>query len=124
MEDRRRNTYIGLAVIALVALAIVALPSGGDFTRFVSDALQAAFLAAIAVSVARLYRSQSMWLSALSDRDRGILYGAGAIATLTIVADERWREIGNGGRVAQWCIVGACAFAAYWVWRESKRYSY
>lgn len=124
IERDRRRTYIGLAAVAIFALLIVVLPSGGDFVTFISAALQAAFLAAIAVSLARLYRSQSMWLSGLSDRDRGVLFGAAAIAVLAIAADERFRSIGSGGRLLEYGIVIACGFAAFWVWRESRRYSY
>lgn len=124
MEDRRRNTYIGIGIILVIALVIAAAPSGGDFQELVSSSIQAAFLAAIGVSVARLYRSQSMWLHALSDRDRGILYGAGSIAVLAIVGDERFKSIGSGGSLIKWGIIGACLFAAYWVWRESRKYSF
>ena len=123
MSDRRR-TYFGLLAIAVVALLIVVLPSGTKLVDFVSNSIQAGLLALIAISVARLYRSQSEWLSALSDRDRGLLYGAGSIAILAWVADPHFASLGANGRLIEYAIFAVCAYVAYWVWRESKRYSF
>jgi len=122
MSDRRR-TYVGLLAIAVVALLIVVLPSGGTLVVLIGSTLRAGFLAALALGGARLYRSQSEWFSALSDRDRGLLYGAGAIAVLTYVANLSFLVHGDNGKAIEYAIYGACAYAAYWVWRGSKRYT-
>jgi hypothetical protein len=123
VSDRRR-TYLGIAIIAVVALLVVVLPRGGDVVTLASGALQAAFLAALAVMGARLYRTHSSWLNALSERDRGLLYGAISVAVLTITADDRFRSAGGGLRLLEFAIVGACAGTCYWIWRESRRYSF
>ena len=123
MSDRRR-TYFGLLAIAVVALLIVVLPSGGKFVEVVGSSLKAGILALMALAAARLYRTQSEWFSALTDRDRGLLYGAAAIATLAYVADPKFRSLGSNGPIIEYAIYGVCAYVAYWVWRESKRYSY
>jgi hypothetical protein len=117
-----RRTWIGLGAIALVALLIVALPNGGSFVSLVSNTLNAVFMTAIAIALVRLYRSQGEWLSSLSDRDRGIVYAALSIALLAIVATGRFRSLWDGGIVLVILIVGACAAAIYWVWRESRRW--
>lgn len=122
MENPRR-TLIGFAVIALLALAVVALPGGGSFASLVGNAVQAAFLALIAYGMVQLYRNQSEWLGSLSDRDRGIVYGAVAIALLAIVAVGRFRELWNGGIALVLVIMAACAFAIYQVWKNSQRWS-
>jgi hypothetical protein len=108
----------------VVALLIVVLPSGGKFVVVVGSTLKAGFLAALALAGARLYRSQSEWFSALSDRDRGLLYGAGAIALLAYVADLKFKSLGSNGTIIEYAIYGVCAYVAYWVWRGSKRYSF
>ncbi|MFT4048921.1 MAG: hypothetical protein QM648_03690 [Solirubrobacterales bacterium] len=118
-----RRTWIGLAGIALVALLIVAMPSGGSFVSLVGNAIQAIFLILIGYSLVQLYRNQSEWLSGLTDRDRGIVYGAIAIGTLAIVAVDRFRDLWNGGIVLVILIVGACAGAIYWVWQNSRRWT-
>jgi hypothetical protein len=117
-----RRTWIGIGVIAVVALLIVALPNGGSFVMLVSNTLNAVFLAAIGVAMVRLYRSQGEWLSGLTDRNRGIVYGALSIALLAMVASARFRDLWNGGIVLVILIVGACGAAIYWVWRDSRRW--
>lgn len=117
-----RRTWIGLGVIAVVALLIVVLPNGGSFVELVSNTINAVFLAAIGIAMVSLYRSQGEWLSALTDRNRGIVYGAISISLLAIVAVDRFRELWNGGIVLVIVIVGACGAAIYWVWRDSKRW--
>jgi hypothetical protein len=117
-----RRTWIGIGIIAVVALLIVALPSGGSLVDLVNNTLNAIFLTIIGFGVVRLYRTQGEWLSSLSERDRGIVYGAIAVATLSVVAIDRFRSLWNGGVVLVILIVGACAFAIYWVWRESRRW--
>jgi hypothetical protein len=121
MRDRRR-TYIGIAVIALLALAVVALPNGDAGASMVQNLIQSAFLAILAIAAVRLYRSQSEWFSGLPDRDRGILYGSIAIAILVIVATARFGDLGVGGIILEILILGACGGAAFWVWRESRRW--
>lgn len=117
-----RRTWIGIGIIALVALLIVVLPSGGSVVDLVNNTLNAVFLTIIGVGMVRLYRSQGEWLSSLSERDRGIVYGAIAIATLSVVAIDRFRSLWNGGIVLVILILAACGFAIYWVWRESRRW--
>lgn len=121
-ESNRRRTWIGIAIIALVALAIVALPEGGSFQELIGRTINAIFLVLIALSLAALYRSQRQWLLELSDRDRGIVYGAFAIGTLSLVAYSRFQDLWNGGVILMLLILGACGFAVYWVWRESRRW--
>jgi hypothetical protein len=117
-----RRTWIGLGIIALVALLIVAMPSGGSFVSLVNNTINAIFLTMIAFGMVRLYHGQAEWLSSLTERNRGIVYGAVAASVLAIVATERFRALWNGGIVLVILIVGACGFAIYWVWRDSRRW--
>lgn len=122
MDEDRKRLGIGLLIIALVAFAIVVLPSGGDVINVAAGAIQAAFLAVIAFALVRMYRARGSWLSALPDRDRGVLYGALALGTLVLVARGRFQEVGDGGTMLWLGALAACAAAIYWVWRESRRY--
>jgi TRAP-type C4-dicarboxylate transport system permease small subunit len=117
-----RRTWIGLGIIAIAALLIVLAPSGGSVVNLVNNTLNAIFLTLIAFGMVRLYRTQGEWLSSLSERNRGIVYGAIAAATLTLVAADRFRALWNGGIVLVILVVGACGFAIYWVWRDSRRW--
>ncbi|MBJ7458467.1 MAG: hypothetical protein JHD02_04690 [Thermoleophilaceae bacterium] len=117
-----RRTWIGLGLIALLAFLIVASPNGGAFINIVNNSIQAVFLTLVGFGLVSLYRSQGEWISSLSERNRGIVYGAVALAMLSIVAVDRFRELWNGGIVLLILILAACGFAIYWVWRESRRW--
>lgn len=122
MDPDRRRTYIGIALIALVALAIVTLPRGGDFRAVVDISLQCLFVAVIAISAARLYRSRSGWLAELPNRDRGVFYGGIAGGILAIAARGRFAELGGSGTLLWLFTLGVCALAVIWVIAESRRY--
>lgn len=116
---------VGLVAIFVIAGLLVAAPRGDDVTRVLSAALQAGFLAAGAAVAWRFYRAQSGRLVELRDRDRGVLFGALALATLTIVGRGRFNEIAGSAGLLLWlCTLGGCGGAVYWVWRESRHYTY
>lgn len=119
-----RRTYIGIAIVAVIAFAIVALPEGDAFTTFVTGLLSATFLGLFAISGARIYRQRSDWFAELPDRHRGLLYGAIAVAILAIVGTARFGELGFAGILIEVLLLIACAGVAVWVWRESRRYAY
>lgn len=121
-EVGKRRLWIGIGVILVAALLITALPNGASFAVLVGNALQAVFLVVIGVAMARLYRTQGEWLGSLSDRDRGVVYGAIALGLLAIVATARFKTLWNGGIVLVLVILAACAFAVYEVWRRSQRW--
>ncbi|MBI5310399.1 MAG: hypothetical protein HZB14_05150 [Actinobacteria bacterium] len=123
-EGDRKRRLIGIGVILLLAAGFVALPGGDDAKDVVSAAVQAAFLAAIAWSGWMLYRTRSTWLAELPERDRGILYAALAAGLLTVVGRGRFSEIGEGGTLLWLGVLAGCGFAVFWVWRESRRFSY
>lgn len=123
MQGNRR-TYIGLAIVAVVAFAIVALPDGDAATSFVSGLLRAVFLGLLGISGARLYRQRSDWFAELPDRHRGLLYGSIALALLAIIATARFGDLGVAGILVEVLILMGCAGAAFWVWRESRRFAY
>lgn len=122
-EGERRRRWIGIGAILVIAAAFVALPGGDDAKNVIGAALQAAFLAGAAWAGWTMYRARSSWLAELPDRDRGILYGALAVALLAIVGRGRFSEFG-GGVVVWAAILAGCGFAVYWVWRESRRYGF
>lgn len=123
-EGDRKRRLIGIAVILVAAAAFVALPGGDDARNVITAALQAAFLAAGGWAAAAFYRSRSTWLAELPDRDRGILYGALATALVVIVGRGRFAEIGGGGTLVWLAALAACGGAVFWVWRESRRFSF
>ncbi len=122
MSDRSRLLR-GFGILALIALAVTLLPGAGNGLDVFVDALQCVFLVAIAAGGWRLYYSQQFWLNSLGDRQRGVLYTAIAVAVFTLTANQRFDELG-GGLLVQMIVLAGCGAAVYWVWVESRRYSY
>jgi len=111
-----------IAIIALLALAVAALPGGDAAAETVVTAISMAFLAAIAWAVARLYMSQSMTLATLTDGRRGLLYGAvGAIVLLFVGIEEfgSW----EGGILLWIALMAAAVGAIIFVVRDATTYT-
>jgi hypothetical protein len=116
------RVVINIAIIALVALAVFALPGGGNAADGLLAVISLAFLAVIAWFVARLYRENRLTLWSLTVAHRALLYGAVAAAFATLIATPRLWETGLGLLV--WlALIGAAIATVVYVWRESRRYS-
>jgi hypothetical protein len=110
-----------IAIIALVALAIVAVPGGGTAADVVVAVISLAFLGVMAWFGRRLYMENHMTLWALTTAHRALLYGGFAVAFMTFVATPRLWESG-AGTLAWLLLLAASASAVYYVWVESRRY--
>lgn len=110
-----------IAIIALLALAVVAVPGGGNVADTILATISLAFMAAIAFLGYRLYRENQFFLSSLSDQHRGLLYGAVGLIFATLVATDRLWNTGLG-LLTWFALLGAASFALFYVWSESRRY--
>jgi hypothetical protein len=111
-----------IAIIALVALAIVVVPGGGNAADLVIATISLGFLAAIAWLGRRLYREHQFTLMSLSTAHRALMYGAIAVAFATLVATDRLWDTGLG-LLAWFALLGGASFALFYVWSESRRYT-
>lgn len=110
-----------IAIIALVALAVVAIPGGGNAADTIIAAISLGFMAAIAFLGYRLYRENQFTLMSLTNQQRGLLYGAIGLIFATLVATDRLWNTGLG--VLTWfALLAAAGFALFYVWSESRRY--
>ena len=110
-----------VAIIALIAAAIVAVPGGGPASAFFFQAISLLFLAALAWVASRLYREHRMTLEALGDRRRFILYAAAGVIVLTLTATS-WLLDTGGGSVVWIVLLVASGYAIFWVYRTSREY--
>ena len=110
-----------VAIIALIALAVVAVPGGGNAADLLLAIISLAFLAVIAWFGARLYRENQFTLLSLSQNHRALLYGAVALVFATLVATDRLWDTG-AGTLVWFALLGAAAASVYYVWTESRRY--
>ena len=117
------RTVRNVAIIALVALAIVVLPGGSGVADLAVAAVSLAFLSAIAWFGYRLYVSGGSFLWGLTTAMRSLLYGALAVAFMTLTASARLTDSGPG-TLAWLALLAGSAFAVYHVWKESRRYTF
>lgn len=110
-----------VAIIALIAAAIVAVPGGGPASAFFFQAISLLFLAALAWIASRLYREHRMSLETLGEKRRLILYTAIGVIVLTLTATRRLLDTGAGS-VAWIVLLVASGYAIFWVYRTSREY--
>ena len=107
-----------LVVLAL-ALAVYAVPGGGNAASFIGALLSTAILGALVFIVVRLYRQHRLELQTLSDGWRGALYGAVAAAVFAMAARERLWDTG-AGTLLWFAIVAGASYALVLVWRQYR----
>ncbi len=117
MTKTVRNVIIVLAVAAVVDLA----PGGGAGSSVVLQAVWLAFLAAMAWVASIMYRERRNELYSLGDRRRAALYGALAVAVVTLTATHRlWAS--PGGSIAWLVLIGGAGYVAFAVLWSARRY--
>lgn len=116
------KTALKFGIVLLVALAITVLPGGGEALSAFFTLLLIAFFAGIALFGFRAYRENRLALDALEPRARLVLYGSLALAFLTFTASQRLFGVGGVGVLAWFALLALCAFGAYWVYLQSRRY--
>ena len=115
------QTLRNVAIIALLALGVAALPGGGTAADTVLAALLLGFLAAMGFFAYRMYMENQLTLSTLRDWQRAVLYGAFGVIALMIAGRDELTDTGAGTLV--WIVLlVASAGAIFWVWREAQTY--
>jgi hypothetical protein len=111
-----------IAIIALIALAITALPGGGATARVVVTLITIAFFASIALLGSRLYREHHFTLDALEPRQRLVLYASVGLAFLTFTATQTLFDEGGVGALAWIALLCLASYGVFWVFMQSRRY--
>ena len=117
MVKNVRNVVIILAIAAAVYL----IPGGGRGANVAGQAVWLIFLATLVWFAVISYRQHRVALYSLGDRRRGILYGALAVATLTLTATSRLWNTGAGS-VAWLVLLAAAVYAVIAVVWSARRY--
>lgn len=108
-----------IAIIALLALLLTALPAGGNVADGILTALWLLFLGAIALLLVRFWKQNSLARDAMTDRQRGTIYGClGAIALIVAGTDELFDS--GVGTVAWLLIMVVSVWLIITTWREAQ----
>jgi hypothetical protein len=105
----------------LLALGVAFLPGGGNLAEAVITALTMALLGGIAWMLYVLSRDNQLTLSALTDRQRAIFYGAFGMLALLVAGSDKM--FSTGGGTLLWIVLLGISIAAIWrVWMEASSY--
>ena len=110
------------AIVALIALALTAIPGGSGMVNVLRQLLAIVFFASIALIGYRLYRQHRFELDSLSERQRLVLYSSVGLTFLTFCATNRMFGVGPAGALAWLALLGICAYGLYWVWTQYRSY--
>ena len=113
-------TVRGLAVVALIALAVVIFSLDSALAT-VGGLLRIAFFLAIAFFLFLLWRERRSDIETWSERGRRVFYGAIILAVVDIGALIGLSPSGLDA-VAFIVVLGACVYAVIRVWRAEHRY--
>jgi hypothetical protein len=116
------QTARNVAIIALLAFFVAAVPGGGETAAVVGAILSMAFLSVIAWALYRFYVDREMTLLGMTDGQRAVVYGAVGAVALLIVGYEEFQSWSGGTLVWIMLMAGAIA-AAFFTWRSATTYS-
>ena len=120
--ERGKNLR-NIAIIVGLALAVWLVPGGDSASRTISNLLSVIFIAGLLFFGFRMYMEHRETIFSLPERQRGILYAAVALATITIVATGRmWDEGGGLGAMLWLAFLVLSIWAVYSVWRAQREY--
>jgi hypothetical protein len=106
-------------ILAVIALAIVAIPTAGRIADLVNALLSLILAGLIAFFVARLYRERRIDVYGLGELDRGILYAS--LAGIVVVLAGAQNFDTTAGALVLLALLAACGaglIRVYQAWRS------
>lgn len=123
MDSERGKHLRNIAIILGLTLAIWLVPGGERAGITVSNILTVVFVGGLLFFGFRLYMEHRETIFGLAERQRGILYAAVALATITIVATRRmWEDGGGLGAILWLAFLGLAIWGLISVWRAYREY--
>ena len=119
--DRAKHIRNVLIIVGL-ALVVWLLPGGDTGSNTVYNLLTVLLTAGLIFFAYRLYMEHRATIFGLEDRQRGILYGAVALAGFALIATSKlWNEGGLGALI--WiALIALAGYGIYTVWRTYQEY--
>ena len=118
-----RNKHIrNVLIIVGLALAVWLLPGGDTASSTVANLLTVILMAGLLFFAFRLYMEHRATIFGLEDRQRGILYGAVALAGFALIATSKLWDEGGLGAMLWFGLIGLAVYGMYTVWRTYQEY--
>jgi Kef-type K+ transport system membrane component KefB len=108
-----------VAIIALLALAVTILPGGGNVADGLLLALSLIFSGALAMLAVRFWRENSLSRDAMTDRQRGLIYGALGVIALMVAGADELLDTGLG-TIVWLALLVASVWLIFNTWREAN----
>ena len=122
MGPEARKHLRNVAIILVIAVAVWKLPGGGTAADTIGNVFSVFFIGGLFFLGYRVYMERRDTLFGLEERQRGLLYGALALAAFALVATARMWDAGGIGVLIWFAMLGASAYAIYSVWRAYNTY--
>jgi type IV secretory pathway TrbD component len=111
-----------IAIIIVLAVVVWQVPHGATAAGTISNLLSILFVGGLLFLAYRLYMERREMIMGLEDRQRGILYGSLALATITLVATRKWWDAGGVGTLVWLVLMCLALYGVYYVWRAYRTY--
>jgi hypothetical protein len=119
--DARKHLR-NIAIILVIAVAVWKLPGGGTAANTIGNVFSVFFIGGLFFLGYRLYMERRGTIHGLEERQRGLLYGALALAAFALIATRRMWDAGGLGALIWIAMLGAAGYAVYSVWRAHTTY--
>ena len=116
------KTLRNIAIIIALAVAVWKLPGGGTAANTIGNVFSVLFIGGLFFLGYRVYMERRDVILGLEERQRGLLYGALALAAFALIATRRMWDAQGLGIVIWMAMLGAAAYAIYSVWRAHSSY--
>jgi hypothetical protein len=116
------GTLAKFGLIALVALALTALPGGDSAVEVTLALLSVVFFTLVALLGYRLYMRFRDDLEGLPESRRWVLYGSIGGGFLVLCATQRLFDSGGSGALLWLALLAVASYGLYWVWGRYRAY--
>jgi uncharacterized membrane protein YobD (UPF0266 family) len=118
-----RGTHLrNIAIIIALAVAVWLVPGGGTASVTISNLLTIIFVGGLLFFGYRMYMEHRETIFSLPERNRGVLYAAIALGTITLVATNRMWDAGGLGAMLWLAFMVLAIWGLYSVWRAYREY--
>ncbi len=111
-----------VAIILVIAVAVWKLPGGGTAANTIGNVFGVFFIGGLFFLAYRTYMERRDTILGLEERQRGLLYGALALAAFALIATRRMWDAGGLGALIWFAMLAAAGYAIYSVWRAYSTY--
>ena len=118
-----RNKHLrNIAIVLLLAVIVWRVPGGDTASLTINNLLGIVFIGGLLFLGYRIYMERREAIFGLEERQRGILYAAIALGTITLVATSRMWNSGGLGALLWLAFIALAIWGLYTVWRAYRSY--